>query len=86
MNSSEEMRIRCGCGGVFSVDVLAFATRWSMNPVPGLNNVAVEAFKVVQAKSRKHNEFQPHARFHFSALEMVVLVPGGSSDCRGLSV
>jgi len=27
---------------LFSVDVLAFATRWSINTVPGLNNVAVE--------------------------------------------
>lgn len=26
----------------FSVDVLAFATWWSIKPVPGLNNVAVE--------------------------------------------
>lgn len=39
----------------FSVDVLAFATEWSIKPVPGLNNVAVEG---VQSGSSQKQETQ----------------------------
>lgn len=49
----------------FSVDVLAFATWWSIKPVPGLNNVAVEG---VQSGSSQKQETQRIATSRFFPL------------------
>lgn len=61
----------------FSVDVLAFATRWSIKPVAGLNNVAVEG---VQSGSSQKQETQ---RISTSRLFPLFSIRNGLLNPRG---
>lgn len=47
-----------------SIDILAFAIRWSINPVPGINDMVVEGVQSwLKPKPGKTKSFQPHKLF-----------------------
>lgn len=69
-----------------SVDVLAFATWWSIKPVPGLNNVAVEGVQSGSSQKQETQQISTSRLFPLFSIRYGLLNPRGFSGRRGLSV